>query len=658
MSLNSAKTYLLSLPINKTDDFWKELVTKAVAFEVLDPYELEEDWVEVRKVTSTDTGQEGREEMLLLDKVITSFQQKSLFSPLLDYRHEANAADLQMNLARRQEILEIATKLGRLKEIKEEESDLQNLLRQFPKKEFLFGLNISNLISPFNTFVGQIIDQFELDHPQARQVEPSRPQLDYLLLGNQEALIFNTADKALVMDFIKLHTEERGHNLQNLDQLTSNFAKEKESIRNFLNKAEIDPVKPHKNFLKDLSIAHAILQMRNRMGLLKSNAFTVSHNPASHFAFCSVSPFDIEKFQAACRKFDVVFEDFQWKRDIVLWHQSGGLNAFQQVVQALGTIGTKETDPTKAVSFFFILFFAMAVNDALYGLFLVLFCGYFLYFQKIKHAFKSIFNLFFLSGLGALGYGALMNSWGGNLLEKTPLNHFLEMFQLIHPLKPESHSPVNTFLRENGGLSPIVALLAFSVIIGLAHIFTAYFIKINTSLKKNDKIEVLNEISWIGFLVFIGFSAFFAVIGSPLTTFGLAGLGLSTLGLFTFNHGKNLGGKILSGAVRIYELVAFFADMLSYTRLIAIGLTGAIIADVINLLGNLVYTSFNPIIGFVLAALVLVTGHAFNLVVAMFGAYINPLRLHYVEFLPKFFKGEGRSLRPWDFNFKHLRLQD
>jgi V/A-type H+/Na+-transporting ATPase subunit I len=144
------------------------------------------------------------------------------------------------------------------------------------------------------------------------------------------------------------------------------------------------------------------------------------------------------------------------------------------------------------------------------------------------------------------------------------------------------------------------------------------------------------------------------------TNLGLAAnilLLVSVLSVFIFNSGTGIGSKIMGGLGSLWGLIGFFADILSFTRLIAVGLTGGIIGSVINLLSSLIYTAIPiPFINFVVLLGVLLIGHLFNFVISVFGAYINPLRLSYVEYLPKFLSGSERNMMPEKISLTYHKL--
>ena len=415
-----------------------------------------------------------------------------------------------------------------------------------------------------------------------------------------------------------------------------------------------------KEVLKEMLLAYTQLELENRIVEECANIFKLAKDRRNQFVFIAVSEDNSGEFLKFLEQEHVESQHVEWIEDIVTWRaKTKSLSAFQGIAQSIGTLGKHEFDPTLVIGFFFSLFFAMSINDALYGLIITVITGYFIYARNLKSELRDIFALFFYSGLMSIFVGALTNSWGGDLFQKRlpALSNILGVFQIIEPLDPGSNLLVNNYLRQIGGVSPIVAMLAFAVALGLLHIFIAYGLNVVNSLLANKTQAALFELSWIIFLGSLLVTVYFVIANPATLLIPVVVLGLATLGLFVFNAGKTPVMKLAGGLVKMYDLIGFMADMLSYTRLIAVGLTGSIIAIVINLLANIITDGFGPILGFVLGLLVLLVGHTFNLVVSLFGAYINPLRLHYVEFMPKFYEGKSRSLQPLNQQLTYAKLQ-
>jgi V/A-type H+-transporting ATPase subunit I len=237
----------------------------------------------------------------------------------------------------------------------------------------------------------------------------------------------------------------------------------------------------------------------------------------------------------------------------------------------------------------------------------------------------------------------------------------LSAVQILNPLDldPDGVNPVlNNTLIEAGNTHPIVALLGLCLVIGLVTVFVGYLLKMNTAIRSKEWNSLVSQLAWLGFLGSLFAWVIATAMGAAWEVGALIALTVFAVSLFVFNQGKGFVGKIVSGLGSLYGLISFGSDILSFTRLVAVGLTSGIIASVVNLLTFLVFDGINvPVLNVVVAALMLLIGHLFNLVIALFGAYINPLRLNYVEFYPKFFEGRGRQIKTLQTDFSYLRIQ-
>jgi vacuolar-type H+-ATPase subunit I/STV1 len=652
MAIKKASTVLISLPCTQVEKVLNSLSQAKFAFEILDPVELGGQWQEVKKLTvKSDSTLETK--LQNLAKAIEFYTPKSKLDFLLDRRFAISEADLIAIQDELDEVYETATDLLEFRRLVEIHTTLFTIQKENSEHAIWIGSEASKVAQQFVEEAKKTILEYNQNHPD-QLLEFTIPELTVLNYQGLAAISVIPERAQEVSDFLVKAEPDYGWQMIPIDEFIKDMERKTDMLLIKLKKNGLNPYKVDKKTLKKISLTHAFWERKLKQQNFRANFFTVTENSSATFAFVALEEQNQVKLREVLPDPQINISTTEWNKEIVLWEQNSILQPFQGVVQSLGTIGTKEADPSLAVGIFFATFFAMALNDALYGLVIALVCG-FLMFKPLKSGFRNIVSLFFLAGMTTIVVGALTNSWAGDLLAKTPLNDFLTTFQMVNPLEPNAPVPLNQFLRENGGLSPIVGLLFISVLIGLAHIFTAYLIKIRTAIKQNDWVEVLGQVSWIGFLISIAANLITSA-GTPARLGSLATLSLSLLGIFVFNHGHSLIGKILGGAVRIYELVSFFADTLSYTRLVAVGLTGSIIAQVINLLASMVYESMPPVIGLVAATLVLFVGHLFNLVVGLFGAYINPLRLHYVEFMPKFFQGSGRCLNSVNQGLSYVDL--
>jgi V/A-type H+-transporting ATPase subunit I len=120
-------------------------------------------------------------------------------------------------------------------------------------------------------------------------------------------------------------------------------------------------------------------------------------------------------------------------------------------------------------------------------------------------------------------------------------------------------------------------------------------------------------------------------------------------------NGSGLLGKVQSAAAGLYSSIGYFSDILSYSRLLALGLATTALAFAVNLIAGMIFNS-ESFITWILAGLVLLVGHVFTLAVNTLGAFIHSARLQFVEFFGKFIVGTGRQFEPLSRQERHVRV--
>jgi len=656
MSVKPTETFLTFFETGNYLPFLKELVYTGVKFEVLNPDELSTKWavVHFKKPSIKEVSYLEK-----LDFILDKYQPKGLFASLIDSRPETKLSEIQKleSSQNKHELFEITDLLFQYSTNQELLKKAKEVVLENPEKAYIFGKNLQLYKEQLDSFGLKVIADFRKNHDD-QDIDESIPEVDFLSLKTRDALFFEKDNLDYVFDFKK--SALGNFEVEKSTEFITNLENKIAEIKLQLKAKEYNPEKLSSRKYKELCTLYSDLELETILGHSERFVFSISEEEENKiqpsYAFISVSQESKENYKKIVRKNNLVAEPADWDKEIVVWDQSENLNAFKGVAQSLGTISTKETDPSLIISIFFSLFFAFCLGDAVYGLILASFCGYFLFFKNLKSQFENIFRLFFISGLATIVFGALLNSWAGDLFVKSPASGLLQSLQLINPLDPLAKVPVNQYLL-GVGLSPIVAMLGLSAVIGLVNIMVGYTLKTINEFKAGNMANFFEELNWVAFLLSLVAWILSLGFAKSLSAVFLGVLAVTGLGFFVLNGGKGIGGKIISGLGKFYGLISFGADILSFTRLVAVGLTGGIIASVINLLAFLIYDSI-PIVGLdILAcAVVLLIGHAFNLVISLFGAYINPLRLHYVEFLPKFYDAKGRKLATLKTEFKYLKL--
>lgn len=296
-------------------------------------------------------------------------------------------------------------------------------------------------------------------------------------------------------------------------------------------------------------------------------------------------------------------------------------------------------DPTPVLTPFFILFFGMMLADAGYGLILFLLC--FIGLKKLKPDegfLKNAMNIGVACGLSTIFWGIMYGGYFGNLVTQVAESWFG-----VTVTVPAVFDPLN---------DPMSVML-LSLILGAIHLFAGMGVKIYMLAKRGHLLDGLMDIGlWYVLLIGLPMLALpvTAGIGKVLSIVGAVGL-ILTQG----RHEKNIFMKLIKGVMSLYDITSYLSDVLSYARILALGLAGGVIANVMNIMGTM--PGLN-IIGVVVFVAIFAIGHAFNLAISGLGAYVHTSRLQYVEFFGKFYEAGGRPFKPFKANTKYTLISD
>ena len=192
--------------------------------------------------------------------------------------------------------------------------------------------------------------------------------------------------------------------------------------------------------------------------------------------------------------------------------------------------------------------------------------------------------------------------------------------------------------------------LVVSIAIGAVHLFAGLAVQFYVLWRKGDRVSAVCDAgSWM--LLFLGVGISFLWLYP-----GLAVLGLGVLMLICTQgrHEKNIVMKVIKGVGSLYNLVNYVSDLLSYSRILSLGLASAVIASVFNIIG----TMFGPsVIGILLLVIVGTIGHGMNLAINLLGSFVHTSRLQYIEFFGKFYEDGGRPFTPLTPKTKYIRLK-
>ena len=332
----------------------------------------------------------------------------------------------------------------------------------------------------------------------------------------------------------------------------------------------------------------------------------------------------------------------------------------ESVVASYGLPGVGEIDPTSIMSIFYYVLFGLMLSDAGYGLLMVIGCGIALKkFPGMKKGTRQMLTMFFWCGVSTTVWGLLFGSFFGDVIDVVA-HTFFGVDPAKEVFRPLWFAPIKKPMR----------LLIYSFLIGIIHLFTGLAIKGFQLLKQKRVMDFIGGVlSWylllIGLILLLLPSDLFASISGsaiPLppavqsTAKILAIAGAVGLLLFAAWDKKNFGLRLALGAYEIYGITGWLSDVLSYSRLLALGLATGVIASVINSMG----TMFGGgVIGAIIFIVIFLVGHALNMAINLLGAYVHTNRLQYVEFFGKFYEGGGNAFEPMTADTaKYYHMED
>lgn len=295
-----------------------------------------------------------------------------------------------------------------------------------------------------------------------------------------------------------------------------------------------------------------------------------------------------------------------------------------------------EWDATPILAPFFLLFFAMCMGDAGYGLLMI----------GIAYAFKS------MKGDGPMGLGKfwkLIRTLGiGTFVAGIFLGTFFGIDLSAAKWVPEALKSV--MLTGNIGNFPTQMVMAIGI--GVFHICLAMIVKSLLYTQRFGFKQTISTWGWtlliVGSIIAFGLAAI-VDLPSEITKWIIIGIAaVSVLGIFIFNTpGRNPLINIGAGLWDTYQMVTgLLGDVLSYIRLYALGLAGGMLGSAFNTLGGLVLGE-SPTFQWIFFILIVVLGHALNLAMSCLGAFVHPLRLTFVEYFKNAgYEGKGVEYNP------------
>ena len=357
--------------------------------------------------------------------------------------------------------------------------------------------------------------------------------------------------------------------------------------------------------------------------------------------------------------YDCVIDVEELKEDEeppVILKNNGFSESVEGVLESYGLPHKGEIDPTTIMSFFYVFFFGMMLSDAAYGAIIAIVCLVVLKkFPRMSAGMRKSMKMFMYCGLSTVVWGVLFGGYFGDVVDVVSSTFFGKEVTI----KPLWFAPLNDPMR----------LLIYSMAFGLVHLFVGLGIKGYMLLKDGKVLDffcdiVLWYIFLIGLIMMLLPSDIFASIAQTKIVFpaalvtlskALAIIGAVGLLLMSGRSSKNPVLRLALGAYDIYNITGWLSDVLSYSRLLALGLATGVIASVVNQMGSMLGKS---VFGVILFIVVFIVGHTMNLAINLLGAYVHTNRLQFVEFFGKFYEGGGKPFEPFHADTKYVDIKE
>lgn len=292
--------------------------------------------------------------------------------------------------------------------------------------------------------------------------------------------------------------------------------------------------------------------------------------------------------------------------------------AFETFTLQYGTPIYNSIDPTPFFSLFQVLFFGLMSADLGYGLLLFLATGIPILFFDLSENMKNNLLSFNYMSVGTMLVGVFFGSFFGFDLPFGVMNF----------------------------TDQVIEVMVFSVAIGIIHMLVGYGLKLYLTVKDKDYASMyLDSLQWMMILIGGGILAVNAVLNIPLlNTVGIVLIIGNIIGMFVVNMiaASNPFVGFGQGLFGLIDVAGLIGDIVSYTRLTALGVAGANIGMAFNIIVGL----FPPLVRFTIGILLFVALHALNIFITYLGSYVHSMRLEFVEFFGKFYTSGGKSFEP------------
>ncbi|MBU3144758.1 V-type ATP synthase subunit I [Clostridium sp. CF012] len=301
----------------------------------------------------------------------------------------------------------------------------------------------------------------------------------------------------------------------------------------------------------------------------------------------------------------------------ILLKNNAIVEPFEIIISMYSLPEYSEIDPTPVMTPFYMLFFGMMLADLGYGIVMFIACAVALKMFNLDEGQRKFVKFFWLLSIPTAVAGVVYGSFFGDLIK---------FKSLINPGED------------------ILKLLIIAIVIGAAQIYFGLAVKGYILIRDGKPMDAIYDVlTWYAALT----GAFLFILGAALKLSpGVINMGkwvmiIGMVGLVLTQgrSNKGIGAKLGGGLYGLYGISSYIGDLVSYSRLMALGLAGGFIAASFNMLIKMIPSPFNIIFG----VFIFVFAQTFNLLLSALGAFVHSARLQYVEYFSKFYEGGGKA---------------
>lgn len=326
-------------------------------------------------------------------------------------------------------------------------------------------------------------------------------------------------------------------------------------------------------------------------------------------------------------------------------------------------------DPTCIMSVFYFLIFGLMFADVGYGLLLMLGCIGGIKLLNPRPGMRRMLSMFAMCGVSCAVLGVVFGGWFGDLPTA--------IMQNFMGIEDPASTPIGHFFANGLLFNPVssaVPFLILSLAVGEVHLVAGMAISMVETWKSGHRAEAICSTVpfWVLFLgmdlaapdMLVGMDMIGQGLGeatrgtlATLSDIGVLCMLVGAVGILLLKGvgQRSFGAWLVKGLGGLYSLISFASDLLSYSRILALGLVAGVIGQVINMITAV--GSSGPI-GFLAMLVVLIVGHVFNLAINLLGTFVHAARLQYIEFFGKFYEDGGEAFEPAEPSLDYTEVPD